>query len=555
MSKLGEIINRAAGGPPSQPAPPSPLAAVWQTMSAVVQRLVAIEQRPEPRDGNDGTGIAELIIDARGHLIATLTTGAIKDVGKIPVAHGKDADPAEIAALRDEVRALGETVAALADQPRDAAPIDIEPLARRIDEIAAVAEGAARSASSIVIPEAPAALVSVHVNAAGELIHIFSDGREKNLGTVVGAAGDKIVDAQVGDDGRLTILLNDGRRLDAGLVRGEDGHSVSTDEVRRLVDAAVASLPAAEPGKDADPALVERLVQDKVAAAIAGLPEPKPGKDADMQAVREFIANEVAGLPKPNDGHTPTAEEIRPLIAAEVATAVAALPEPAPGQDVDMDVVKATIAEEVKAAVASIDKPKDGNSVTVADVAPLIEQEVAKAVSGLPAPKDGVSIVDLIVDGAGHLQVVMSDARRVDAGLVVPEAIAGPPGKSVDAATVNEDGDLILTMSDGQEINAGYVVGKPGDTVKGDPGRGIADLTIADGCLHAAFSDGAKVNLGRVEGRPGKPGKTIAAAKPAPSIVFDESRPADLSSADIANLRIVTVIDNDGVERRMLTLD
>ncbi len=65
-----------------------------------------------------------------------------------------------------------------------------------------------------------------------------------------------------------------------------------------MVAEAVAALPPAKDGKDADPELVARLV----ANAVAALPAPASGKDADPEVIRSMVAEAVAALPPAKDG-------------------------------------------------------------------------------------------------------------------------------------------------------------------------------------------------------------------------------------------------------------
>ncbi len=703
MSEIAPIMNRATNGPPKRKG--SPLAAVYDRMSAMLMRIIAIEQRTAPSQGNDGTGISELIIDARGHLLATLTNGAVKDVGLIPVANGKDADPTEVAALRNEVAELRAALNKAPGRPDGEPPFD------RANAIRLTVEHMERVIAETA-EKIPPALVSAVVNSDGELIHVFSDGVEKNLGVVRGSAAAAIVDAIVSDEGRLVVTMTNGQRIDAGRVQGRDGETIEESAVMAMVDRAVAALPPAAPGADADPALVEDLVNRKVEAAVAALPPAKDadmealyqhieekisalppaapgadadpalveelvlervtaavvaldnqieafhqrietkiadlppgapgadadpalvealvakkveaaiaalppapaGKDADMDAVFRAISDAVAEIPRPKDGKDADPEGVRLMInlsvaqfleanpiktvsveeiSAMVEKAVAALPPAAPGADADMDALyqrieekiaalppaepgasvdPAEVAEMVSAAVRDVDlgdvtaaavlavqalfdampKPKDGESVTIEQIAPLVDEAVSKAAASIPAGADGVGIVDLIVDAAGRLQVVTTDKRRIDAGRVVPEAIPGPAGNSLADASVNDEGNLVLRMQDGQEIEAGHVVGKPGDSVKGDAGRGIEKVELRGNDLHATFTDGTEVTVGRVVGKQGKPGEARH-GDPGASIELVNVREAHLSPADLALLREAEITLNDGTTLTVFT--
>jgi hypothetical protein len=198
---------------------------------------------------------------------------------------------------------------------------------------------------------------------------------------------------------------------------GRDGEDVDMTEVRALVLAAVADLPSAEPGKDADPELVRSLVAEAVAAI--DVPEPKAGndgKDVDMDEVRALIAAAVADLPPAQPGKDADPALIRSLVADAVAAID--LPRPRDGKDADPAAVQALVDE----AVAALPPAAPGKSVTADDVAPLIRDEVAKsvadAVAALPRAKDGVGAAGAVIDRNGSLVLTLSDGKMVDLGRV-----------------------------------------------------------------------------------------------------------------------------------------
>lgn len=83
MPSKDTIIARA-DTPPKRPQ--SPLAAVWTGMNALAARLLKLEERPAPLDGEhgkDGRGITEAIIDATGALTLVFSDGLSKVVGKV----------------------------------------------------------------------------------------------------------------------------------------------------------------------------------------------------------------------------------------------------------------------------------------------------------------------------------------------------------------------------------------------------------------------------------------------------------------------------------------
>lgn len=194
--------------------------------------------------------------------------------------------------------------------------------------------------------------------------------------------------------------------------------AVTLDEVRPAIDEAVArcvaDLPKPEPAKiikieDVMPTLSEavdkafaaielpkpdmvmiaHMIGEKVEAMVAGLPTAEPGKSVTVEDVRPLLEELVAALPKPEPGKSVTAEDLAPVVDAAVEKAVASMPVRDPvglagalidregelvvtlsdgttkalgrvvgtnGRDVDMDVVRSSI----KAAVEALPKPKDG---------------------------------------------------------------------------------------------------------------------------------------------------------------------------------------------------
>lgn len=145
---------------------------------------------------------------------------------------------------------------------------------------------------------------------------------------------------------------------------GEPGQSVDLDTVRLMVADEVAKLPLAEPGKDADPETIRSMVSEavdalptpdirgavepvliemvaaKVGEAVAALPLAEPGKDADPEATAELVRSEVeravSALPAPKDGRSVTPEELVPLIEERlpviISEAVSRIPAPKDGE-------------------------------------------------------------------------------------------------------------------------------------------------------------------------------------------------------------------------------
>ncbi|TGT76723.1 MULTISPECIES: hypothetical protein [unclassified Mesorhizobium] len=129
---------------------------------------------------------------------------------------------------------------------------------------------------------------------------------------------------------------------------GQDGASFTAEDAAPIIAEEVAKAFAnirqpedgrdGKDGKDVDPELVKAMIAD----AVAALPPAEKGKDADPEEtaalVREEVARAVAALPVPKDGISITVDDVRPLIEAEVSKAVTLIPIPKDGIDA-MDVM------------------------------------------------------------------------------------------------------------------------------------------------------------------------------------------------------------------------
>jgi hypothetical protein len=204
---------------------------------------------------------------------------------------------------------------------------------------------------------------------------------------------------------------------------GKDGTSVTPEDVRPLLDelvrSAVGALPAAADGKDGrdgrdgmDGASVTLdEVRPLVEEAVAALPVPKSLTAEDLQPlVRELVAEAAAAVPPGADGKDGadgqgvTVDDVRPVLRELVETAVAALPPAAAGADgvdgvdgkdgqsVSLHDARALLQELVDDAVAQLPVPADGKSVSLDDVRPLVCELVDAAVAQIPVPADGKSV-------------------------------------------------------------------------------------------------------------------------------------------------------------------
>lgn len=152
---------------------------------------------------------------------------------------------------------------------------------------------------------------------------------------------------------------------------------VPADRIEVAVREAVAALPPAPPGKDADMEALKAFIVEQVAA----LPPAQPGKDADMVALSVFLAEQVAALPPAQPGKDADMEALKAFIVEQVGEQVAALPSPQPGKDVDMAEVESLVAK----YVSEIPPAAPGKDADMDELRAFIEEQVA----ALPKPQDG----------------------------------------------------------------------------------------------------------------------------------------------------------------------
>lgn len=328
----------------------------------------------------------------------------------------------------------------------------------------------------------------------------------------------------------------------AAIPPARDGDSVDPDAVKAMVDEAVAALPKPQDGKDLTAADALPLIESEVAKAVAALPPAAAGKDADPDVVRAIVAEAVAALPPARDGKDADPEAIREMIDAAVAEQANAFRPDTEAQErrweeadaaaletetrlreygIRLEAlgqidVSACVDAAVKSAVANLPPPVDGKSVTAEDVAPLIEGAVQRAVAALPAAKDGVGLAGALIDKDGGLVVTLTNGDMRDLGKVVGRDgvdAKGEPGRDAVAltgfdATLSEDGRVLKLSLESDEVRIEHSLQLPvmiyrgvfkegqaygiGDTVTwagslwhcsaptaDKPGEGSADWTLA----------------------------------------------------------------------------
>lgn len=211
------------------------------------------------------------------------------------------------------------------------------------------------------------------------------------------------------------------------------------DAIAKEVSAAIAAMPPAQAGKDADPADVAAVVRGMIAPELeaikAAIPEaPKPVELPDFdELIGDRVKEAFAALETGLIARTPNRVAVEALVGEVVAEAVAAIPPPQDGKSVDPSEVEAMVAK----AVAEIPPAKDGNSVTIEQVEPVLAEMVREAVAAIPIPKDGQSVT---TDDVAPMVRELVSTTVAEAVAAIPAPKDGAPGKLPIAKAWEEDG-------------------------------------------------------------------------------------------------------------------
>lgn len=314
----------------------------------------------------------------------------------------------------------------------------------------------------------------------------------------------------------------------AAIPAPKDGVAPSAREVAALVVedalaaareaalAAVAEIPAplnGKDGKDADPAYVQRLVDE----AVARMPAPRDGRDG-----KDGV-----------DGKSVTLEDIAPFLRELVA----ALPVPKDGRD-GRDGIDGKDGAPGRDGIDGANgkdglNGTDGESVTLADVEPLLREMVA----AIPAPqngKDGAPGRDG-KDGASGKDGAPGRDGRDGADGKLPLVKAWEDRVYTEAEVVTHDGEVWQAMratgkepphADWQRIAAKGADGNDGRSfaIRGTYDAGATyealDVVARDGASFAAKRDnpgpcpGDGWQLIAQQGKAGRPGERGEPGRP-----------------------------------------
>ncbi len=195
----------------------------------------------------------------------------------------------------------------------------------------------------------------------------------------------------------------------------------------------------------------ERVVREHFAA----LPTAANGKDADPAVIARMVAEAVGALPKPADGKSVTAEELAPVIEQAVSRAVGALPRAKDG----LGLAGALIDRSGSLIVTLSDGSK-------ADLGRVLGKDGTDGDDGesIPGPA-GRGIGDLLLDADGHLVVTLTDGTTKNVGRV--RGKDGLPGANAKDGRDGKDGkdgkdgfnvgDIVFEQEGEREIVAVFV--------------------------------------------------------------------------------------------------
>jgi len=459
-----------------------------------VRRMVAeaLAALPKPKDGESVDLVA---------LAGEISAAAAKAVGALPVPRdGRDYDPAVLE------EAVTRAVAGLprAENGKDAdadaiAEVVLAKVTAALDQIPAPKDGAPGKDAdpaqiAALVESAVAEAVPQAVTKAVSALPAPQPGKDADpelIRRLVADAVAALPKAKDGEPGRSVDLVELSGQIAAAAAtavaalpppaKGDPGKDFDPELIRQRVDEILPGLV-----ERAQAALVHHsdqmhaamrleietmrsqlagLVDVEVARRVALVPPPQNGKDADPALLRAEVERAVAALPVPRDGKDADPDVIR----AAVASAVAELPETT--KTLDPEVLRVEVQRAVADAVAQIPKAKDGASVTLDDVRPALEAEVARwaldferragetlqrVVDRMPEAKDGrdgftPDDLQLALDGRVLTITLCAGERRISRELV----LAGMP---IDRGVYRKG--VHAEAGDGYTYGGGYWIAK-----------------------------------------------------------------------------------------------
>lgn len=441
--------------------------------------------------------------------IATVKDGASVTVDDVtPMVHS--AVERAVSAMPEMVRrAVAEAVAAVppAAPGRDADPADVAALVRAdLDEIVQRRIADIEIPISVVDAEALARAAADAVSA----IPAPRDGADADpevIREMVAKAVAEIPAPRDGETPSMEVIKALVDEAVAALPPAKDGRDVDMAEVRALISDEIGKLPPAKDGETPPAEVIRAVVDEVVVRALAELPPAPAGRDADPEVIRGMVAEAVAQIPAPKDGETPSPEVLRALVDEVVTAAVDAIERPKdgePGRDADPEMVR----EMVRQAVDEIPRPRDGadGKDGVLPVVKAWEDRVYYA--GEVCTRDGATYQAGCDTGRAppHDDWTCLAARGQDGVDGRSFTVCGTfdPERDYEALSVVALGGASFVAkhdSPGSCPGEGWQLmsqqgkrGAPGMAVKGDPGPRPIDMTIdGDGMLRLRIADGSVI--------------------------------------------------------------
>lgn len=300
---------------------------------------------------------------------------------------------------------------------------------------------------------------------------------------------------------------------------GEPGKNLTVDDVKpvleELVRAAVESIPPPEPGKSITIEDVEPMISERINAAVSAIPPVEP-KEVDPEAITRAVAEAVALIPQATAGKDADMSVVEARIAEFVESAQAAISEairsiPTPengkdgvgifdasikndwnlaitltdgreidvgrvvgwdGVDIDIEKVQEQIAETIRQLWDEFPKPKDGESVDMS----VVEEMIARAVAAFPVPQNGR-------DADPELVASLVNEKVAEAVALIPPAERGEQGPMGRLPTVRNWEDRVHYESE--------VVSFEGGVFQAMRDTGKPPLHEDWNCIVRAGTDGA----------------------------------------------------------------
>ncbi|GCW48278.1 phage portal protein [Escherichia coli] len=175
-----------------------------------------------------------------------------------------------------------------------------------------------------------------------------------------------------------------------------------------------------------------------VKEAVSHIPVPRDGRDYDPEVLQKAVNDAVANIPQPADGKSLTPDDVRPMLEQMVKEAVSHIPVPRDGRDYDPDVLQKAVLD----AVSALPAPQDGRDATALEILPAIDDqksfprgtyathqgglwrayEKTHGMRGWECLVDGVADIDVSMTGERSFTVVVrqSSGQRTEKTFSLP---------------------------------------------------------------------------------------------------------------------------------------